>query len=250
MILSDLRRCFSMRMLLIVLLQPVIYMIPVIDVFFSHSIIGNEAPYCFEYARSVGFGKWLTPLFASIPGGLLIVEDSISNYNTFMHLRTGYKKYFTSKYFSAILSGSITIILGYLCFFVILISRFGFSIEFYESAVGNISSIAYYNYPMYLIGLLYLQGLGGALWASCTVVYSIYYPDYYYSLAVPLILSRTIYSISAWDFVPEWINLNLLIDGEIYGYRRTIITASIVFLLCQLLLVMLAFSGIKRRYIT
>lgn len=243
----DFKRCFSWKFIAVIIVQPLLYLIPVWDMFVNGNFLENEAAYCFEYSRSVGFGKWLIPLLAAIPGGLMLIEEKNCGYDILLNLRVSHLKYMTSKFVTAVISGALAIVFGYIFYFAILVARFGFSVEFYKFYGGNISSIAYNHFPLYFMSVLYMQVLGGGFWAACAVTYSIYHFDIYYTLAIPLIISRILYIITSWKMIPEWVNISLLIDGEIYMYRKSMIVANLVIPTCIAILYLVALIRTIRR---
>ena len=70
------------------------------------------------------------------------------------------------------------------------------------------------GYIGYFAGVLFVQFIAGAFWATAALAFSAYVPNVLWTVCLPLILHRLFLELDAWTNLPGWLNLSLLQDSE------------------------------------
>lgn len=180
-----------------------------------------DALMTFEFGASLGLTSQVLPLLAALPFATGFCADWSSGFTVPAALRSGRKRYLTSKCLSCALSGGLAAMGGMLAFALFVNLRFtqDFSTapEYFDSTdlQALIGSGGALSYASYYAARLFLQFLAGAFWAMTALAFSAFFPNIPMTLCAPLVFYRLLFELGNLLPIPAHLNPTLLDDGMV-----------------------------------
>jgi len=221
-------------------------------------IYRENSPICVMYYvfNAFSFGGMFTGYFsttmAAIPFAAnycLELGDGVSIYKV---SRCGCRAYVRSKFLVASVLGGLTMFFGGLFFMLILATYLPIvtpakTIESYWIPFYHALTIG--NGTAYLVIILYISFLGGALWASVGLCVSAYFPNRYVAVCAPFIFRFVLTQIGRLLKLPSGLRLELLLSakGKIHSDAVTLAATTVAVLVLIFLCYRLFAKRIERR---
>ncbi len=166
--------------------------------------------------------------------------------------RCGSSAYVRSKFLVASLLGGLTLLLGGLVFILPLTTYLPIVTpgKLFESEwIPFYQALAFGNGALYLVIVLYISFLGGALWGSIGLCASAYFPSSYAAVCAPFVVRFMLVQIGRLLKLPDSLRLDRLLTarGTIYSDSVTLILTTGIVLALIFLCCYLFTKRIKRR---
>ena len=196
----------------------------------------GDALATFAMAGSMGMVTYIMPFFAALPFSTGFCADWNSGFAHAAAMRAGNRRYLLSKLLACALSGGLATALGALAFIVMLNLKFPTTGDVLANyvAVDPFTHVLHYGAPkgllMYYSGVVAMQFMAGACWATTGMAFSAFCPNVLLTLCIPLAAYRASLEIYYWLKLPYWLNLPLLQDCTVeLSYPMTLLMGLIVF---------------------
>ncbi len=181
----------------------------------------SDALMVFEFGGGMGFAAPLMPLIAALPFATSFVSDYVNGYCPPVVLRSGKDRYLRSKaLFTALSGGAATA--GGMFLFVLLINLLfpqDTGSPLLRGGASDLSLILQSPGPLplllFYLARLFLQFMAGAWWAMSALAFSAFYPNLPLTLCAPLIFYRLLGWLMNLPFMPVWLNVTWLDDGQL-----------------------------------
>ena len=179
----------------------------------------NPAILVWRFSGSMGLVPDAMPLVAALPAAAAFAVDWNSGFAVPAVLRAGTGRYLRSKLLAAWIGGGLAPFLGRLAFvaFLHIVYRGDVSMAaemFGPDGTMGAAFTGMAGYIGYFAGVLFVQFIAGAFWATAALAFSAYVPNVLWTVCLPLILHRLFLELDAWTNLPGWLNLSLLQDSE------------------------------------
>ena len=143
----------------------------------------GDALAAFTMANAMGMVTYIMPLFAALPFSAGFCADWNSGFAGPAAMRAGNRQYLFSKWLACALSGGLAPALATLLFLLMLNLKFPTSAEFMAICAagdpfnGVLNLGAPLGLALYYSGLIAMQFLAGACWASVGLAFSTFCPN-------------------------------------------------------------------------
>ena len=214
----------------------------------------GDAVMAFSVSRSLGYVSPILPLMAALPFGTAFCADWQSGYASSVVMRSGRRRYLTSKMLACALSGGLASLMGMLAFILTLSLKF--PPDFSEAPfIGDITGlyallgVGAGSYLAFFGAHLMLAFLSGMFWALTALTFSAFYPNVALTLCAPPVMHRLLEELGYWT--PEWLDVTLLESGALDLPPATILAAGAGVFCALSALLMLLFAwraGRRLRY--
>lgn len=196
----------------------------------------GDALAAFTMAGSMGMVTYIMPLFAALPFAAGFCADWNSGFAGPAAMRSGNQRYLLSKIKACALSGGLAPAIATLLFILMLNFKFPTSADFMEicADADPFNHVLKMGLPLGLIfyytGVVAMQFLAGACWATAGLAFSAFCPNVLLTLCVPLAAYRLSLELYYWLELPYWMNLPLLQDCCVeLNYVLTLLAGILVF---------------------
>lgn len=240
MLALDRRRAFGPWLLVAMIAYLLLYINDISYVFMDTQ---GDALATFSMSGAMGMTAYIMPLLAALPFSTGFCSDWSSGFTGAVTLRSGRKKYFTSKIIACALSGGLAAAGGTLLLILILVLKFPHTEEiilnfidvgeFYDIlAMPGITGLV-----LYYAGVVFMQFLAGSFWAMTGLAFSAFCPNFLLTLCIPLAAYRLCLELYYWVEFPQWLCPPLLQDLSVeLSYWPTLLIGLGVFLVLNILL--------------
>lgn len=214
----------------------------------------GDALMTFSLSRTTGMLTYIAPLFSALPFATAFCADWNSGFAVAASMRSGNRRYLTSKISACALTGGLVPAIATLLFAIFLTLRFPTDPELMLSLADGdpfnrvLNMGAPIGLGFYYLGIVLMQFMAGACWAMTGLAFSAFMPNTLLTLCIPLAAYRLSLEIYYWFELPYWLNLPLLQDCMVeMNYVLTLLAGLVVFGLVTLLLGILFSVRAKRR---
>lgn len=212
--------------------------------FLAHREVRDDGVVCvvYYYFNSFSFGglfsSYFSAIMAAVPFAANYCHEAEGNVSIYKVVRCGKFAYARSKFLVAPVLGGMTLLLGGLTFILALRTHLPIvtPLKLEESDwIPFYQFLTIGNGALYLVIVLYISFLGGALWASVGLCASAYFPSTYVAVCAPFIFRFFLTQIGRLLRLPNGLRLELLLSarGKIYSDAVTLVvtTAAVVLLI-------------------
>ncbi len=209
---------------------------------------GSVACIMYYFFNSFSFGGMFSTYFAAImaaiPFSCSYCQEENGGMSIYKVSRCGCKAYVRSKFFVASMLGGLTLFLGGLLFILALGTYLPIVTpgKIFESDwIPFYKALTYKNGALYLVIVLYINFLGGALWSSVGLCASAFIPSGYVAVCAPFVFEFVLVQIGRLLKLPDGMRLDRLLTarGTIYSDSVTLVITTVtvvalIFLCCHL----------------
>lgn len=187
----------------------------------------NNSYEAFIWAQLGVFGL-IAPLMAALPFSDSYLIDKTSGFLRSLLSRMSYKKYLLTKYFSTALSGGFALALPMVVFFIFTNVAFqrGLNTNIYEQrvittpeALGPFGVLYQHNPDLYILLLIGLGFVFGAVYAIMGLALSVFVNNRYVVLATPFVLYMLAHFLLSVIGMPLWSPLSALVPHWLIGIK-------------------------------
>lgn len=184
-----------------------------------------------------GIFSLITPLIAVLPFSDSLAQDRVSGYLRFILSRTSFRRYFFSKIVACMLVGGLSVSLPILFFFGFMHLFFPRGINIDEHTARLITSpvalgpfgFTYHSQPdIYILSLVFLGFIGGAVYAILGLSISAITDNRYIALATPFPAYILAHFITAILLIPKWSPLSAFVPHWYIGIQWQHIGLSVI----------------------
>ncbi len=198
------------------------------------------------------FSTYFAAIMAAIPFACNYCQEVEGGMTIYKISRCGSSAYVRSKFLVASLLGGLTLLLGGLVFILPLTTYLPIVTpgKLFESEwIPFYQALAFGNGALYLVIVLYISFLGGALWGSIGLCASAYFPSSYAAVCAPFVVRFMLVQIGRLLKLPDSLRLDRLLTarGTIYSDSVTLILTTGIVLALIFLCCYLFTKRIKRR---
>ena len=190
------------------------------------------------------FSTYFAAIMAAIPYACSYCQEENGGMSIYKVSRCGWKAYVRSKFFVASMLGGLTLFLGGLLFILALGTYLPIVTpgKLFESDwIPYYKALAYKNGALYLVIVLYISFLDGALWGSVGLCASAFIPSSYVAVCAPFVFRFVLVQIGRLLKLSDGMRLDRLLTarGKIYSDSVTLIVTTVavlalIFLCCHL----------------
>lgn len=179
--------------------------------------------YYFFNSFSLGgmFSEYFAAIMAAIPFATNFCQETEGGLTVYKISRCGSRAYIRSKFLVASLLGGLTLFLGGLIFILPLTAYLPIvtPAKLFESEwIPFYQALAYGNGVLYLVIVLYISFLNGALWGSVGLCASAFFPNSYVAICAPFIFRFILVQIGRLLKIPDGLRLDMLLCARGYLY--------------------------------
>lgn len=209
---------------------------------------GSVACVMYYFFNSFSFGgvfsEYFAAIMAAIPFAANFCQETEGGMTIYKISRCGSRAYVRSKFLVASLLGGLTLFLGGLLFILSLTTYLPIVTpgKLFESQwIPFYQALSHGNGALYLVIVLYISFLGGALWGSVGLCASAFFTNSYVAICTPFIFRFVLVQIGRLLKIPNGLRLDMLLcaRGTFHSDAVTlaITTAAVlalIFLCCRL----------------
>lgn len=198
------------------------------------------------------FSEYFAAIMAAIPFAANYCHEKDGGMSIYKISRCGSRTYVLSKFLVASILGGLTLFLGGAIFTLILGTYLPIvtPAKLFESEwIPYFSALSHGNGMSYIIIVLYISFLGGALWGSVGLCASAFFPSSYAAVCAPFIFRFVLSEIGRLLKLPNGLRLELLLSarGKIYSDAVTLAVTTLVVLVLIFVCYHLFRKRIERR---
>jgi membrane protein len=170
-----------------------------------------------SYTAGGVFCSYLLPIFVSLSYSVSYCTEENNHMVGYIIFRSGKRKYGYAKTLTATISGGLTALVGSLLFVIVLSTRLPLTTPQYivESQILPFSSLLSHGGGLlYLLVVIYLIALSGALWSEAGMWISAYLPNPYVVLSFPMLLKFLMVQTGRLLRLPDALRLDYLLSAN------------------------------------
>lgn len=216
MLAADRKRAFGLWLVIAVLL---FFLFQVADVSFDLQEPGQNALLIHIFSGTITPVMSVSPVLAAVPFATAFARDWRSGMAVSMLVRSGKKRFYTSKILCCILSGGLCLLLGTLLYVIFLNLWFSHNYAEFEEMIRH---VAFYDFSAgvnretltgYYATVCFLQFLAGGFWAMVAMTVSAFLPNISLTLCAPLVFFKLAEEINM--LFPPFFSPYLLQTGNV-----------------------------------
>lgn len=178
------------------------------------------------------FCSYLMPIFAALSYSVSYCTEENNHMISYLISRSGKKQYSYEKVLTAAVSGGLTALLGMLLFVIALSTYLPLTTPQYIEETQMLpfgSLLSHSNGLPFLLVVMYLIALSGALWAEAGLWISAYLPNPYIALCFPMLFKFFIVQTGRLLRLPDALRLDRLLcaNGIFFSEEITLVVVTV-----------------------